>query len=101
MSEKVQETTAGAFGVFQRSDASKDYAHVVFTLSAGAIVTPALLGSPRSQTMGTLIYQLMTATLNWPFGSSAAFILLAFEALPTIVLLTLIQGRPIRLEALR
>jgi len=74
---------------------------IVFTLSAGAIVTPALLGSPRSQTMGTLIYQLMTATLNWPFGSSAAFILLAFEALPTIVLLTLIQGRPIRLEALR
>jgi putative spermidine/putrescine transport system permease protein len=73
---------------------------IVFTLSAGAIVTPALLGSPRSQTMGTLIYQLMTATLNWPFGSAAAFILLGFEALPTIALLTVIKGRPIRREAL-
>lgn len=72
---------------------------IVFTLSAGAIVTPALLGSPRSQTMGTLIYQLMTATLNWPFGSAAAFILLGFEALPTIALLTVIKGRPMRGEA--
>ncbi|HXF81311.1 MAG TPA: ABC transporter permease [bacterium] len=55
---------------------------IVFTLSAGAIVTPAILGGPRTQTMGTLIYQLMTATLNWPFGSAVAFILLAFEAVP-------------------
>ncbi|MDQ7843833.1 MAG: ABC transporter permease [Armatimonadota bacterium] len=58
---------------------------IVFTLSAGAIVTPAILGGPRTQTMGTLIYQLMTATLNWPFGSAVAFILLAFEAFPVFL----------------
>jgi len=58
---------------------------IVFTLSAGAIVTPAILGGPRTQTMGTLIYQLMTATLNWPFGSAVAFILLAFEAIPVFL----------------
>ncbi|HEU5297965.1 MAG TPA: ABC transporter permease [bacterium] len=61
---------------------------IVFTLSAGAIVTPAILGGPRTQTMGTLIYQLMTATLNWPFGSAVAFILLAFEAIPVFLFFT-------------
>jgi len=61
---------------------------IVFTLSAGAIVTPAILGGPRTQTMGTLIYQLMTATLNWPFGAAVAFILLAFEAIPVFFFFT-------------
>lgn len=62
---------------------------IVFTLSAGAIVTPAILGGPRTQTMGTLIYQLMTATLNWPFGAAVAFILLAFEAIPVFLFFTI------------
>jgi putative spermidine/putrescine transport system permease protein len=62
---------------------------IVFTLSAGAIVTPAILGGPRTQTMGTLVYQLMTATLNWPFGAAVAFILLTFEAIPIFLFLTL------------
>ena len=58
---------------------------IVFTLTAGAIVTPALLGGPKIHTMGTVIYQLMISTLNWPFGSATAFILLVMEF--TIVLL--------------
>jgi putative spermidine/putrescine transport system permease protein len=65
---------------------------IVFTLSAGAIVTPAILGGPRTQTMGTLIYQLMTATLNWPFGSAVAFVLLAFEAIPVFLFFALTTG---------
>ncbi|MBI4277546.1 MAG: ABC transporter permease [Armatimonadetes bacterium] len=64
---------------------------IVFTLSAGAIVTPAVLGGPRMQTMGTLIYQLMTATLNWPFGSAVAFILLAFEAIPVFLFFAIVS----------
>ena len=52
---------------------------IVFTLTAGAIVTPALLGGPKIHTMGTVIYQLMISTLNWPFGSATAFILLVME----------------------
>jgi putative spermidine/putrescine transport system permease protein len=59
---------------------------IVFTLSAGAIVTPAVLGGPRMQTVGTLIYQLMTNTVNWPFGSALAFALLIVEALPICLL---------------
>lgn len=62
---------------------------IVFTLSAGAIVTPAILGGPKMQVMGTLIYQLMTATLNWPFGSAVAFILLMFEAIPIFLIIAL------------
>jgi putative spermidine/putrescine transport system permease protein len=52
---------------------------IVFTLTSGAIVTPALLGGPKIHTMGTIIYQLMIATLNWPFGSATAFVLLVME----------------------
>ena len=52
---------------------------IVFTLTAGAIVTPALLGGPTVHTMGTVIYQLMISTLNWPVGSATAFILLLME----------------------
>ncbi len=60
---------------------------IVFTLTAGAIVTPALLGGPKIHTMGTVIYQLMISTLNWPFGSATAFILLVMEFM--IVLLVI------------
>jgi putative spermidine/putrescine transport system permease protein len=60
---------------------------LVFTLTAGAIVTPALLGGPQIHTMGTVIYQLMVSTLNWPFGSASAFILLVMEF--AIVLLSI------------
>jgi putative spermidine/putrescine transport system permease protein len=52
---------------------------LVFTLTAGAIVIPALLGGPKIHTMGTIIYQLMISTLNWPYGSATAFILLGME----------------------
>jgi putative spermidine/putrescine transport system permease protein len=52
---------------------------LVFTLTAGAIVTPALLGGPQIHTMGTVIFQLMVSTLNWPFGSASAFVLLVTE----------------------
>ena len=63
---------------------------IVFTLTAGAIVTPALLGGPKIHTMGTVIYQLMISTLNWPFGSATAFILLAMEFLIVLLLLNVL-----------
>jgi putative spermidine/putrescine transport system permease protein len=63
---------------------------IVFTLTAGAIVTPALLGGPKIHTMGTVIYQLMISTLNWPFGSATAFILLVMEFLIVLLLLNVL-----------
>ena len=39
---------------------------LVFSLSAGAVVTPSLMGGKDVQTIGMNIYELVTSTLNWP-----------------------------------
>ena len=41
---------------------------LVFTLAAGAVVTPTLLGGKNVQMMGQTIYELVVHTLNWPLG---------------------------------
>jgi putative spermidine/putrescine transport system permease protein len=67
---------------------------IVFTLSAGAIVTPAVLGGQQMQTIGTLIYQVMTSTVNWPFGSALSFTILAAQALPIFLMFAFLgRGR--------
>ena len=48
---------------------------LVFTLTAGAVVTPALLGGKNVQMLGQTIYDLVLSTLNWPFASAVASIL--------------------------
>ena len=45
---------------------------LVFTLTAGAVVTPALLGGKDVKMLGQTIYDLVLATLNWPFASAVA-----------------------------
>ena len=47
---------------------------LVFTITAGAVVTPALLGGRGVMMMGQMIYQLVLSTFNWPLGA-AAFVL--------------------------
>lgn len=48
---------------------------LVFTLTAGAIVTPQLLGGRNVTMMGPLIYQLILSTFNWPLGAAVAAVL--------------------------
>ncbi|EAQ02158.1 ABC transporter permease protein [Pseudooceanicola batsensis HTCC2597] len=48
---------------------------LVFTLSAGSVVTPALLGGKDVQMLGQQIYDLVLTTLNWPLASAVAFVL--------------------------
>ena len=48
---------------------------LVFTLTAGAVVTPALLGGKNVQMLGQTIYDLVLSTLNWPFASAVASVL--------------------------
>lgn len=48
---------------------------LVFTLAAGAVVTPALLGGKDVQMLGQQIYDLVLSTLNWPLASAIAFVL--------------------------
>lgn len=52
---------------------------LVFTLSAGSVVTPALLGGKNVQMMGQSIYELVLHTLNWPLGSALASILVLLQ----------------------
>jgi ABC-type spermidine/putrescine transport system permease subunit I len=48
---------------------------LVFTITAGAVVTPALLGGRDVMMMGQMIYQLVLSTFNWPLGAAFAFVL--------------------------
>jgi putative spermidine/putrescine transport system permease protein len=52
---------------------------LVFTLTAGAVVTPALLGGRKVQMLGQTIYELVLSTLNWPLASAVAFILVVCQ----------------------
>jgi len=52
---------------------------LVFTLSAGSVVTPALLGGKNVQMMGQSVYELVLHTLNWPLGSALASILVLLQ----------------------
>lgn len=49
---------------------------VVFSLSAAAFVTPAILGGPSLLLMSTMIYQQIVVVLDWSFGAAMAAILL-------------------------
>ena len=52
---------------------------LVFTLSAGAVVTPALLGGKNVTMLGQQIYDLVLHTLNWPLASAVACILVVLQ----------------------
>jgi mannopine transport system permease protein len=49
---------------------------MVFILSLGFYVTPALVGGPRNLTIATLIGQQVSEVLNWPFAGALAGVLL-------------------------
>lgn len=50
---------------------------MVFVLSIGFFVTPALLGGPRTLMISTLINQQISSVLNWSFGGALGATLLA------------------------
>lgn len=49
---------------------------VVFTLSASAFATPAIIGGRRLKVAATLAYDEFLNTLNWPLGAAIAMLLL-------------------------
>jgi putative spermidine/putrescine transport system permease protein len=49
---------------------------LVFTMSNGAFVSPALLGGPAARVMSALTFQQNLLLFNWPFGAAIAIILL-------------------------
>ena len=50
---------------------------LVFSLTAGSFVTPAMLGGTNAQMLGNLIDQQITAIYDWPFGATIATVLIA------------------------
>jgi putative spermidine/putrescine transport system permease protein len=50
---------------------------LVFSLSLGSLVVPALLGAPRDAMLGNVVYEEVMNSLNWPFASAVGVILLA------------------------
>ena len=50
---------------------------MVFVMSLGYFVTPALLGGANNMMLAGMISQLIQSLLNWGLGGAAAFILLS------------------------
>ncbi|HYF53011.1 MAG TPA: ABC transporter permease, partial [Salinarimonas sp.] len=67
---------------------------MVFIISLGFYITPALLGGPSTLLMSTLIGQQTTETLDWGLAGALSVILLAI----TLALVAAF-GRVLRLEA--
>jgi putative spermidine/putrescine transport system permease protein len=49
---------------------------LVFILAVGFFITPALMGGPRDITIAMLIEREVEITVNWPFASALATVLL-------------------------
>jgi putative spermidine/putrescine transport system permease protein len=69
---------------------------LVFVLSLGFFVTPALLGGPRDVTIAMLIDTQITELVNWGFGSALAVALLVVTIAGLTVYYRILERRPER-----
>ena len=66
---------------------------LTFILGMNAYATPVLLGGPRFQMMGPLVYGQFVEQNNWPFGGAIAFILMTVTLVLTVTANLLVQRR--------
>ena len=66
---------------------------LTFILSMNAYATPVLLGGPRFQMMGPLVFSQFIQQNNWPFGAAIAFILMAATLVLTLAANLIVQRR--------
>jgi len=66
---------------------------LTFILAMNAYATPVLLGGPKFQTMGPLVFSTFAQQNNWPFGGAVSFILMTVTLLLTIASTLLIRRR--------
>lgn len=64
---------------------------LTFILAMNAYATPVLLGGPKFQTMGPLVYNQFAQQNNWPFGAAISFILMTATLLLTVIANSLVQ----------
>jgi putative spermidine/putrescine transport system permease protein len=61
---------------------------LVFSLTAGSFVTPAILGGSGAQMLGMLVDQQILVVYDWPFGATVATVLVAI-----VLAINIISGR--------
>jgi putative spermidine/putrescine transport system permease protein len=66
---------------------------LVFILGMNAYATPILLGGPRFQMMGPVVYGQFAGQNNWPFGAALSFVLMAATLSLSAVSHVLVQRR--------
>jgi putative spermidine/putrescine transport system permease protein len=66
---------------------------LVFILGMNAYATPVLLGGPRFQMMGPLVYGQFAGLNNWPFGAALSFVLMTATLLLTVASNVVVQRR--------
>ncbi|MFN4102432.1 MAG: ABC transporter permease, partial [Pararhodobacter sp.] len=66
---------------------------MVFVMSLGYFVTPALLGGTSNMMLAELIVQQVQSLVNWGMGAAAAFILLVVTLILYALQLRLFAGR--------
>jgi putative spermidine/putrescine transport system permease protein len=58
---------------------------LVFSLTAGSFVTPAILGGTGAQMLGMLVDQQILVVYDWPFGATVATVLVAIVLVANIL----------------
>ncbi|MGL5116463.1 MAG: ABC transporter permease [Beijerinckiaceae bacterium] len=66
---------------------------LTFILAMNAYATPVLLGGPRFQTMGPLVYGQFVQQNNWPFGAAISFILMGLTLILTLIAQRMTRAR--------
>jgi putative spermidine/putrescine transport system permease protein len=66
---------------------------LTFILAMNAYATPVLLGGPRFQMMGPLVYGQFVQQNNWPFGGAISFILMTATLVLTLTANLIVQQR--------
>jgi len=66
---------------------------LTFILGMNAYATPVLLGGPRFQMMGPVVYGQFAGLSNWPFGAALAFVLMTATLILTVASSALVQRR--------
>lgn len=69
---------------------------IVFSLTAGAFVTPVVLGGPSSLMLGNVIEEQIFTVFDWPFGAVISCILIVIVLVLNAGLIRLVEGRAFR-----
>jgi putative spermidine/putrescine transport system permease protein len=66
---------------------------LTFVLAMNAYATPVLLGGPKFQMMGPLVYGVFAQQANWPFGAAVSFVLMSATIVLTVLANQAVQRR--------